>query len=1524
MYCANIKGWETSDINIRYDGIATSPILPKTYEITVDVSEGTNYTSAKDLSVGTFTVSKAPQNAPAAPTLADKTATSVRLNPITGAEYRNGNGAWQDETLFEGLTSNVACEFSARMKETDTHEASLPGAVLEVTTEAESTCGITLNPSGDYTFATSGYGYSAPVAHSVVIKNSGNQPAGVLTIGLHRSDSSSFALSATTVAGFGVSDSAVFTVVPKPGLSIGTYSTTVVVDGGNDISASFNISFTVIKATQSVPAAPVLESKTATSVALRAIDGVEYRIGAGVWQSGSVFDNLTPNTSYTFYARMKGSDTHEPSGISEGLAVVTDDNSIYNIVLTPAGNHTFASAGYGYPGQSGHLVAVSNKGNRATGELNIALSGENSSRFTLSTTHFKNIDPDDYSNFSVVPVTGLPVGTYNAKVAVSGANNQYASFDIRFTVTKASQSAPPAPTLASKTATCITLNVIAGAEYSNGAGEWQDSPSFNGLTPETYYTFHARMKGSDTHEPGAESNGLTVATSEKPDYGIALNPPGNYTFKPATYGYDYQPAYEVAVSNVGNDPAGTLTLSLNGAGSSSFVLPATTVELNSPDAVESIAVAPVTGLLPGVYLATVTVSGENIVPASFAVNFTVNKVAQAAPSAPALLNKTSTGVTLETIYGAEYRNGDGEWQDSPSFNGLTPETEYFFYARMKGSDTHEASSSSDSLYVVTDPAPGYGISLNPPGNYVFATDSCGYAAPPACSVMVNNTGNNPTGALTVALRGVDGNSFILSATSIGSIAVRESNIFTVVPKTGLVAGTYTATVIISGKNNISASFGISFSVTGIVQSPPPAPTLVDVTATSVTLGTIAGAEYRNGNGEWQDNPSFAGLTPETTYVFYARMKGSDTHEASAVSEGLVVVTGMKPNYGIALNPSGNHTFASAMDGYSKLPAYTVSVINVGNRPAGMLSVSLSGEGSDSFILSTGYIEILAVDQVADFAVVPKAGLEPGVYSATVTIGGEDVPASFEVGFTVTKAPQSIPSAPVLLNITSTSVTLRTIYGAEYRNGDGEWQDSPAFTGLTPETTYVFYARMKGDDRYEASPSSRGLSVTTGPVPNYGISLNLPGNYTFATEICGYSDAGLPAYSVIVSNAGNKPTGELIISLNGENSKFTLSVNGFNNIDSADSRVFTVVPKTGLVAGTYTARVTVMGENGIFAGFDVKFTVNKAPQAAPVAVLKSRTSESIILETVENAEYRIGNNDWQSSPVFDSLAPYTVYTFYARIRETATHNESPSSDALPATTCNTKAELLGLFVNGILFENAGDVMDYTVRCDELSATFDAKISPEATVKFTVDGAPYDSLVDVSLYGDKIIKIFIAPEYGDNNRTYTLMIQGALNANDVLYQRWDNVLAVNSNHETNGGYKSDSITGVRWHRNNREGVISREWFIKFSGPVDDYYAEINIAGKWHNACGSPKQDAALEKTLAYPNPVSAGDNLTLHLPSHLVGGYMNVITMSGSTVKRKMPLPLVNNVISVSGWSPGVYLLNIVSVSGQSEAIKIIIN
>ena len=105
------------------------------------------------------------------------------------------------------------------------------------------------------------------------------------------------------------------------------------------------------------------------------------------------------------------------------------------------------------------------------------------------------------------------------------------------------------------------------------------------------------------------------------------------------------------------------------------------------------------------------------------------------------------------------------------------------------------------------------ISLSETGTVDFGEVKAGYTtAPAAKTVTITNSGAAATGELTIALEGTNATSFELNKTSISDITAGTFDTFTVQPKTGLSANTYTDTVKVSGTGVTAQSFDVKFTV----------------------------------------------------------------------------------------------------------------------------------------------------------------------------------------------------------------------------------------------------------------------------------------------------------------------------------------------------------------------------------------------------------------------------------------------------------------------------------------------------------------------------------------------------------------------------------------------------------------------------------------------------------------------------------------------------------------------------------------
>lgn len=97
-------------------------------------------------------------------------------------------------------------------------------------------------------------------------------------------------------------------------------------------------------------------------------------------------------------------------------------------------------------------------------------------------------------------------------------------------------------------------------------------------------------------------------------------------------------------------------------------------------------------------------------------------------------------------------------------------------------------------------------------DFTFNAANEGYAAQPPFQAGVHNSGSEETGDLTVTLEGDNSDAFELSKIDIPSLPVEGKTSFNVYPKTGLMEGTYNATVTVSGSQVESKGFNVSFTV----------------------------------------------------------------------------------------------------------------------------------------------------------------------------------------------------------------------------------------------------------------------------------------------------------------------------------------------------------------------------------------------------------------------------------------------------------------------------------------------------------------------------------------------------------------------------------------------------------------------------------------------------------------------------------------------------------------------------------------
>jgi M6 family metalloprotease-like protein len=202
------------------------------------------------------------------------------------------------------------------------------------------------------------------------------------------------------------------------------------------------------------------------------------------------------------------------------------------VLLSEIGTFVFQARNFGYDDQAGRTVTVKNAGIEESGILNIAISGENASDFTLSATSIPSITTTDGTdNFTIAPKTGLNTGTYTATITATGDNDFLWTFNVSFTVNRAAGAPVEKPTYSTITSTSITLNTINAPEngqtieyaiaqtaFASVAHlTWQTETTFDGLEEDTTYFAYARTVQNMKYNAGTATVSEAMRTPKKPN-----------------------------------------------------------------------------------------------------------------------------------------------------------------------------------------------------------------------------------------------------------------------------------------------------------------------------------------------------------------------------------------------------------------------------------------------------------------------------------------------------------------------------------------------------------------------------------------------------------------------------------------------------------------------------------------------------------------------------------------------------------------------------------------------------------------------------------------------------------------------------------------------------------------------------------------------------------------------------------------------------------------------------------------------
>jgi endoglucanase len=444
------------------------------------------------------------------------------------------------------------------------------------------------------------------------------------------------------------------------------------------------------------------------------------------------------------------------------------------------------------------------------------------------------------------------------------------------------------PAGGSWTGSAITLNSM---NATSGARGFEIRPQ-SGLTAGTYSVTVTLTAPNVALSASSHSFTVTFTVgAATPMTTIGLTSTSNHTFPSAPLGYGTQAHLSRAVTNTGSSATGEITVALSGTNATAFRLRA---EGGGNDA---------------------WVGGSLTLPSMNATSG--NRGFEVRPAGSLPVGTHTATVTVS----------------APTASNTRTFTVTFVVTSAQQQQT-------------------FGISLSQTSTLTFPGATAGYGEQTWIPITVTNTGNQPTGALTIGIP--DG--FSASGTSgfANGIAAGETRVFEVRPSRGLDAGTHTGTFTVSGGSNITArNFGVRFVVGTAALTGSATISGDNAIGGTLTVNTANVGGTGTISRQWRaDGVAISGATGETFTITPA--------QAGRVISVVVTRAGFTGGITVTAEQSVPFTIAGAVSGSAAGDSIAISADRGRAGDSVTVTYTLSSGGANSMLSFTGATGLNAV------------------------------------------------------------------------------------------------------------------------------------------------------------------------------------------------------------------------------------------------------------------------------------------------------------------------------------------------------------------------------------------------------------------------------------------------------------------------------------------------------------------------------------------------------------------------------------
>ena len=246
------------------------------------------------------------------------------------------------------------------------------------------------------------------------------------------------------------------------------------------------------------------------------------------------------------------------------------------------------------------------------------------------------------------------------------------------------------------------------------------------------------------------------------------------------------------------------------------------------------------------------------------------------------------------------------------------------------------------------------------------------------------------------------------------------------------------------------------------------------------------------------------------------------------------------------------------------------------------------------------------------------------------------------------------------------------------------------------------------------------------------------------------------------------------------------------------------------------------------------------------------------------------------------------------------------------------------IAGIPYTNPSETIYYLMDCGNSDTEVNIEVEVDSDLEITPGRSFNINIPAPGIYTD-VIEI---SSNGDISKSYTIVIEKQFNFSDIVKQKFNNVLLVNNNSSTNGGYR---FTEYKWFKDG-EYIGSGQYYSAGNRTTDrldqdgQYYVELlTEEGQRLRTCVSGISVENSNQALLAPSPIRAGYETEFYADfseEELKGMKISIANLNGKIIKQLKTSARITKILIPANAQQGVYILTY-ETNIRVESIKFFI-